>query len=475
MILPTESPPLPADRRPAELPVSPFLLGAFAPVNRESTVDRLTVRGRLPEALDGLFTQIGPNPVRAPRHTDVDRYQWFRQDGMVSGIRLRGGHAEWFRNRWVRSTNVTRTLGEPRTPGRRNFPIGTVHTNVVAHGGMLLALVETGCTPVRLDSELRTLAYDDLDGALPRGASAHPRIDPNTGELHAVVYSPLHTWAEYTVLTPAGVLRSRRRFPLGGRPMLHDIALTDKHVVFFDLPVRFRLPAAVRGRFPYAWDDRHQARIGVLPRNGTAEVRWFDIPPCFVFHTVTAAENDGRIELRAIRYPRLFDTGSADPLTRGGQLWQWVVDLNIGTVTERQLDDRAQELPRVDPHTITRGARYHYAVTADSTGNVAGHVPESLLRHDVRTGVTELRRCRPGTVPSEAVFVPDPASHPADPDGARHGWVLYFCFDEREGTSELVVVDSGDFGGAPVAVVSLPVKVPFGFHSSWISGSELPS
>lgn len=65
---------------------------------------------------------------------------------------------------------------------------------------LLLALVETGCAPVSLTADLNTISYDDLDGALPRGSSAHPKLDPATGELHAVVYSPLRTWAEHTVL-----------------------------------------------------------------------------------------------------------------------------------------------------------------------------------------------------------------------------------------------------------------------------------
>ena len=458
---------------------SPYLMGAFAPVTRESTAYRLRVRGGLPAALDGLFTQIGPNPIRPPRHTDVETYQWFRQDGLVSGVRLRGGRAEWFRSRWIRSTRVSRSLGEKRTPGPRHFPIDTVHTNVIAHGGLLLALVETGCTPVRLTAELDTISYDDSGGALPRGASAHPRIDPRTGELHAVVYSPLHTWAEYTVLSPAGALRSRRRIELGGRPMLHDIALTPGHVVFFDLPVRFRLPAAVRGRFPYAWDERYQARIGVLPRSGTAPVRWFDIPSCFVFHTVTAVETGGTIELRAIRYPRLFHTGSADPLTHGGQLWQWTLDLPTGTATEHQLDDRLQELPRTDPRSLNQGARVHYAITADAATMATAHVPEALLCHDAAKATTELRRFSPGTVPSEAVFVADPnaAADPggASTDGTRPGWVLFFCFDERAGTSELVVLNALDFTGPPVAVIELPTKVPFGFHSSWIPDHDLPA
>lgn len=98
---------------------------------------RLPAQGRLPVELDGLFTQIGPNPIKPPKHTDTARYQWFAQDGMVSGVRIRDGRAQWFRNRWIRSTRVTRTLHVPRTPGPRHFPIDTVHTNVVGHGGML--------------------------------------------------------------------------------------------------------------------------------------------------------------------------------------------------------------------------------------------------------------------------------------------------------------------------------------------------
>jgi len=103
----------------ASLTTSPFLLGAFAPVMREISAYVLPVAGTLPAELDGLFTQIGPNPIKPPKHTDVDRYQWFAQDGMVSGVRIRHGRAEWFRNRWVRSSRVTRALAVASEPSRR--------------------------------------------------------------------------------------------------------------------------------------------------------------------------------------------------------------------------------------------------------------------------------------------------------------------------------------------------------------------
>lgn len=450
---------------------SPFLLGAFAPVFRETTAPDLAVAGRIPVELDGLFTQIGPNPLRPPRHTDVDRYQWFAQDGMVSGVRLRDGRAEWFRNRWIRSTRVTTALHERRTPGRRHFPIGTVHTNVVSHAGLLLALVETGCTAVELTPQLGTVRYTDVDGALPHGASAHPKFDPETGELHAVVYSPLRTWAEYRILDRSGALVSARRFPLDGRPMLHDIALTAHHAVLFDLPVRFHLADAVRGRFPYGWDEHHQSRLGIVPRSGPAAVRWFPIEPCFLFHTVDAVEAGDQVTVRAIRYRRLFDTGAADPLSHGGQLWQWTINLRTGRITECQLDDRLQELPRISPHRVGGSARYHYGITAGAD-RIASHSPEALLKFDARTGVSTTRAPALRHTPSEAVFVPRPAT--SEPAAAEDdGWLVHFDFDEDAGTSDLVILDARHFTDTPLAVVHLPVKVPFGFHSSWIPGSDL--
>lgn len=452
---------------------SPFLMGAFAPVYRETTAVTFPVTGLIPVGLDGLFTQIGPNPIRPPRHTDLQRYQWFAQDGMVSGVRVRDGRAQWFRNRWIRSTRVTRALGERRTPGRRNFPIGTVHTNVISHAGMLLALVETGCTAVQLDPELKTVRYTDLGGALPHGAGAHPKYDPATGELHAMVYSPLRTWAEYTVVNRAGALVSSRRIALAGRPMLHDIALTARHVVMFDLPVRFQVGPAVAGRFPYRWDEDHQTRIAVIPRGGKGEVRWFPISSCFVFHTVHAEESDHCLRIRAIRYRRLFDSGAADPLTQAGQLWEWTIDLTAGSVTEKQLDDHLQELPRINPVHLTGQSRFHYAITA-GPDRITSHSPDSLLKYDNTTRSAQVRRSAPGTIPTEALFVPRPAdAGSSDPLAEDDGWILHFSFDEERGASDLHILQAGDFTGEPAAIVHLPVKVPFGFHSSWIPGSDL--
>lgn len=440
-----------------------FLQGAFAPVLGERTVQRLHVSGTLPAELDGLFTQIGPNPVQAPKKRGAADYSWFTQDGMVSGVRLCEGDALWFRNRWIRSRKVSRQLREPRVSGPRHFFDDTVHTNVVYHGNMLLGLVEAGCVPVRLNSDLETVEYTDFGGTLPRGFAAHPKIDPTTGEMVAVAYSPLRTKADYIVVGPQGRVRKLEQIALGGRPMMHDFAMTSNYVVLFDLPVRFDLRTAAIGRFPFRWSDRHRTRLGVLPRTGSGQdVRWFDIDACFVFHVVSAHDDGTRLSVRALRYPKAFEGSPDGPITDGAVLWEWVVDLATGRVREHQLDDRAQELPRSDLRRTGRTTRYHYALS----GDIVRRVPDALLKHDHLAQRTELRQ--DGGVPSEPAFVP----RGEDEDD---GWLLHFRWDPDRDQTDLVVLDAQAFQDSPVAVVHLPFRVQFGFHSSWISATELDS
>ena len=81
---------------------SRFLEGPFAPVTEEITAFGLPVTGRLPAGLNGRYLRNGPNPLGL----DDPNYHWFLGAGMVHGVRLRDGKAEWYRNRWVRSKAV---------------------------------------------------------------------------------------------------------------------------------------------------------------------------------------------------------------------------------------------------------------------------------------------------------------------------------------------------------------------------------
>jgi len=99
---------------PARETINPYLNGNYAPVREEITAIDLDVAGAIPEYLDGRYLRIGPNPMGDPNPA---RYHWFLGTGMAHGLRLRDGKAHWYRNRWVRSADVARTLGETWAEG----------------------------------------------------------------------------------------------------------------------------------------------------------------------------------------------------------------------------------------------------------------------------------------------------------------------------------------------------------------------
>src|SRR5262245_65379489 len=100
--------------------------------------------------------------------------------------------------------------------------------------------------------------------------------------------------------------------------MLHDFAITARHVVFMDLPVVFDLELAMAGTMPYRWSDEYGARVGVMPRGGTnADVRWHDVAPCYVFHPLNAFEDaDGAVVVDVVRYPESRRTPARAPAPR---------------------------------------------------------------------------------------------------------------------------------------------------------------
>ena len=429
------------------------------PVAAEATAADLPVTGRLPAELDGCFVRIGPNLMTGDRPGHV-----LVGDGMAFGVRLREGRALWYRNRWIRTDRTTRVLGELPLPGPRHGLSDNANANVIRHGGRTLALGEAGVLPIELDERLDSVARMDFDGTLPHGFSSHAEADPVTGELFAVAYYHELPYVEHLVLTPEGRVRRCERIEVSGPPLMHGLALTDRHSVLFDLPVTFN-PALARAgsRFPYAWSPGRPARLGLLPRQGcAASVRWFDIDPCYVFHPVNAYEVGDRCVVDVVRYDRVFDRDRDAPGESPPTLWRWTLDLTRGTVAAEQLDDIPQEFPRIDDRRKTMPHRYAYTVAMQSGTGVLGG--SALLRHDLVRRTVAVHDFGPYREAGEAVFVPrGPLSAEDD------GWLLTYVHDARTGRSSLVVLDAGDFTGPPVAVVHLPVRAPGGLHANWIT------
>jgi carotenoid cleavage dioxygenase len=486
---------------------NPYLDGFLAPVRAEVTTTDLQVTGRIPEHLDGRYLRNGPNPAE---EVDPATYHWFTGDGMVHGVALRDGRACWYRNRWVRGPAVCATLGEPK-PGRLNPRAGMLalaaNTNVLAHAGKTLALIEGGVANYELTDELDTVGTCDFDGTLAGGYAAHPHRDPRTGELHAVSYSFARgRTVQYSVIDTVGRARRTVDIKVSGSPMMHDFSLTDKYVVLYDLPVTFdprpvvavsvprwlQLPArlviqSVIGRvripgpiaatanrgerrgvgLPYAWNSNYPARIGVMPRDGgNKDVRWFDIEPCYVYHPLNAYSEtcDGTevLVLDVVRYSRMFDRDRRGPGDTPPALDRWTVNLTTGAVTTECRDERPQEFPRINETLL--GGRHRFGYTVGTHGGyVSGGVSElstALYKHDYATGSSIVAALDPDLLIGEMAFVPNPASR-AEDDGVLMGYGYHRGCDE----GQLLLLDAQTCES--VATVHLPQRVPMGFHGNW--------
>ena len=293
-----------------------FLHGPFAPVEEELTVFDLPVTGSVPAGLSGRYLRNGPNPLglEDPGYRFWEGH-WFLGPGMVHGVRLRDGKAEWYRNRWVRSRQLAEALGD-------KWPAGPVHadmdfaanTHIIAHAGRYLATVEAGPLPYELSGELDTLGPCDFAGTLPGGFAAHTKLDHATGELHAIAYFWAWDHVQHVVIGADGTVSRTTDIPVPGGPMMHDFALTGSYVVLLDLPVTFSLDAVSAGlKLPYTWNPAHQARVGLLPRgDAAAGVRWFEVDPCWVFHTLNAYDDGGRVVVNLVRYAGAYDVSTLD-------------------------------------------------------------------------------------------------------------------------------------------------------------------
>ena len=314
---------------------NPYLRGVHRPMASELTLSDLKITGEIPPSLDGRYIRIGPNPAAKQNPA---AYHWFAGDGMVHGVRLKDGKALWYRNRWIRSNAVSAALGEPAAPGPRHA-FDTVNTNVMAHANQTWALVEAGGYPVRIDAELNTIAHDPFGGSLKGSFTAHPHLDPETGEWHAICYEGTDTATiRHVVVNAQGNVKREEPIPVQNGPSIHDCMITKNYVIILDLPVTFSMKLLIAGySFPYHWNKNHQARVGLLPRAGhAADIIWCEITPCYVFHPCNGYETvDGKIILDACVHDSMFDESRQGPDSKLVPFERWEINPATRKVTRQ--------------------------------------------------------------------------------------------------------------------------------------------
>ncbi len=433
------------------------LIGNWAPVKEEITEHNLEIKGEVPRDLNGLFVRNGMNPVSG--YSD----HWFFGNGMLHGIYLENGKAS-YKNRYVKTPYYENDLNVISSFG--DLSASPANTHIVNHAGKLLALEETSL-PWELNRDLETIGVEDYKGKLNTAMTAHPRVCPETGEMLFFAYSMMgEPYLYYHRVSKQGELVQTEAIEIPRPVMMHDWNITRNYVVFMDLPIVSDMDLAVSTGSPFGFKPECGARLGVMPREGNnSDVRWFDIDPCFVFHSFNSFEEGNKIILYVSRQQEAMVGGFKD--IYGGEktvarLWRWIIDLENGRVSEEQLDDGACDFPRVNDNRIGLHSEYGYCmqIKTDVESLTFG---ENLFKYHLESGKRTDHHLGSNVAGGEPVFAPKPGSTKED-----QGWILSLVHDRNTRKSKLVIVDAEAFDQEPVAEVMIPQRVPYGAHGSWI-------
>jgi len=458
---------------------APWKIG-FATPPGDLPLTRATVRGRFPDAVSGTLFRIGP----AGHNLGGERYHhWFDGDGMVHRLAIDGTDVR-HQGRYVATP---KRVAETRAGRRLYEAFGTVppgaepptsadsinvaNTSVLPLQGEVLALWEGG-SATRIDARtLDTLGLKtwraDLAG-MP--FSAHPKVDPDGTIWNFGVSASQGLLALYEIGAD-GALRRAAVVPVADMPMVHDFAVTERHLVFLMPPLVFdgkRKQAGASFLDAHVWRPELGMRALVVDKQNWEQRQLLTLPAGFLFHVGNAWEEDtprgARIHIDYVRSDNadaVFTTNRE--VMRGRRvkgndprLTVATLDLGTGRATQEALAPEA-EFPRIDPRRV--GLRHRHVVHATQTRR---ELPGfgAVARTDVETGRSQQFSHGAQAIVEEHVFVPD---------GAGPGWVLGTTLDLVRRKTVLSCFAADHLASGPVAQATLPYALPLGLHGAFVA------
>lgn len=479
--------------------------GFFAPQRFEADVYDCEVVGRIPVDLDGAFVRVGSAWDYPPL---FDRDSPFNEDGYVSRFRFKGGVCS-FKGRWVQTERYRNNHAAGRQlyglyrnpftddpavrdidhPGRRT----AANTAPMAHGGKLFALKEDGL-PHEIDPvTLETLGIHDFGGRYrSQTFTAHPKTDPVTGELIAYGYEAgglATNDVRLFFIDKAGGVRREVRFQTPYVSMLHDIAISERHIVFPVMPYVTDMERLKAGQLHWAWDYSLPMYYGVMPRDGEAsDIRWFKGPQRAVVHTLNARTEGDKVILEApifdgnpFPFFPFVDGSEWDPMKGRAFIRRVTFDLaskDDGYVEELVFPGRSVvDLVRIDERFTGLPYRYGYTSYSDDTrafdlgweGPIRRRVSNSYGRFDLRSGKLDSYFAGPHHSLQEVCFVPRPGS-----TVEGDGYIIGTASNFKEMRSELIIADAQDLAAGDIARVILPFRSTVQVHGKWFTPEDLP-
>jgi carotenoid cleavage dioxygenase len=481
-------------------PNTPSFTGFFAPSGVEAEVPHLPViQGEIPPELDGAFYRVAPDPRWAPLSGDDI---WFNGDGMVTMFRLKDGQAS-LKQKWARTEKFIleeeagRALfGMYRNPltdtdEARGKIRSTANTNVVVIGGKLLALKEdsppTAMDPLTLETIDPVYTFD---GKLESETfTAHPKVDPKTGETLAFSYAAnglLTKDMVFYTISPGGEITKAVRFEIPYYCMMHDFGITEDYVVFHVVPITSDWER-LENRLPhFGFDRKRPVHLGVLPRGGTAEdLRWFSAPNCFASHVMNAFNVGTKVHFdtpmaEGNMFPFFpdYDGGPFEPQKAASRITRWTVDM-LGNSDEIEMERKTElvgEFPRIDDRFAGKPYEHGFLLVQDFEKPVdlpggrsaSGMMMNTLARIDLETGEQDTFWVGPVSSMQEPAFIPRPGST-AEADG----YLITIENRLAEMGSRLLILDAMKLAEGPVATIQLPFRIRQGLHGNWYTADQI--
>jgi carotenoid cleavage dioxygenase-like enzyme len=449
-------------------------------VNRtEQSLFDCEVEGDLPKELSGTFYRVGPD-AQYPKAKQFEDDIFFDGEGHVSAFTIQNGHVDFLsryvkNDRWKAQHAARRSLfGYYRNrasddPSVQNVRRGSHNTHIWMHANRLYALKEDS-PPALLDPQtLETLdANYTFGGAYTAETfTAHPKNDPETGEMFAFGYEAKGLGSkDINVISVGrdGKINWSAWVQAPYCSMLHDFSVTRNFIAFLAFPLVYSAASPVH----WAWDNTQQPWLGVMRRGGDGkDIRWVPGPMNMSDHTMGNWSDgdklfwdmDGADSNRFPFFPHLHD--KFDPQKGLGRVRRFSMDLSRKRIRNFDMEilypDVTGVLSRQDDRYNIDRYRYGFLMSNSPTKGAGW----TMFDHERRTHRTY--HPGPDIALSEAVFAPR-RKGAAEADG----YLMGMAYIQRENRSEVHVLDTADITAGPIARVQLPFKAPPQIHGNWV-------
>lgn len=462
---------------------NPYIQGAFGPVDKEVTAHDLKVIGEIPKDINGVYVRNGPNQ----KYTPISHYHWFDGDGMLHAVHIENGKAT-YRNRWIKTDGFLQeqeagkalyegVMGNmAKNPRGANYNLkDSSNTAVAFFNNQLLTMWYMcgevyGSHPITLEGQGKV----ELSPDHKIKPMAHVKVDEYTNEMMFFEYGMRPPFMWYGVAGADGQVKHFTEIPLPGPRLPHDMAITQNYSILMDLPYINDPEALKIGRSKIVFKKDWPSRFAIVPRYGNKdEIKWFEAKPCYIYHVINAWEEGDEIVMDTCistnPVPQAEAKGAIEKLKAylklEAYIYRYRFNMKTGETKEEQIDDRYSEFPLMNQKETGRKTRFAYNQRCDISEVFRF---DAMIKYDTEKGTSQTYEYGEGVFGSESPFIPKPNAKSED-----DGYVISFVTNEKEQTSEVIILDAQNIDQEPLARIILPQRVPLGFHACWVDGERI--